>query len=330
MGSAAEGAIVGGAAAATGGIGLFFAGAAGNVANQAISKGSVDFGQALVSGVTTAVGGAGFKLGDSLLKKGGQIAGKFLGTAGKEAAAKAGGSVVQKGLKECFKTGFKCGVGATTYDIASQVASGKGLTDIDWKEVGASAAIGLGLGMAAKALSNSKVGQKVDETQVKIGEKLKSTGVKSLEKAGDKLVGDYHDSGSGNPGAGKATSGKATEGGAKTDVLANNRAQGKAFEQQEFPNFSRNNTNAEEQITIKTSSGTKTRVDAIGLGENGNVVINEFKSSSTAPLTPNQKIAFPELFSGGGTVVGKGKGIFTGGYQIPSGTEVKVIRPQTR
>ena len=157
------------------------------------------------------MGGAGFKLGDSLLKKGGQIAGKFLGTAGKEAAAKAGGSVVQKGLKECFKTGFKCGVGATTYDIASQVASGKGLTDIDWKEVGASAAIGLGLGMGAKALSNSKVGQKVDETQVKIGEKLKSTGVKSLEKAGDKLVGDYHDSGSGNPGAGKTSSNSETE-----------------------------------------------------------------------------------------------------------------------
>lgn len=30
----------------------------------------------------------------------------------------------------------------------------------------------------------------------------------------------------------------------------------------------------------------------------------------------------------GGTVVGKGKGIFTGGYQIPEGTEVKIIRPE--
>ncbi|WP_024833274.1 hypothetical protein [Ruminiclostridium josui] len=120
------------------------------------------------------------------------------------------------------------------------------------------------------------------------------------------------------------------KGGSKTDVLANNRAQGKAFEQQEFSNFNSNNTNAVEQITIKTSSGTKTRVDAIGLDANGNVVINEFKSSATAPLTPNQKIAFPELFSSGGTVVGKGKGIFTGGYQIPSGTEVKIVRPQIK
>ncbi len=123
---------------------------------------------------------------------------------------------------------------------------------------------------------------------------------------------------------------KGTEGGSQADVLAKNRSQGKVFEQQEFSNFSSNNTSAAEQITIKTSSGTKTRVDAIGLDANGNVVINEFKSSATAPLTPNQRIAFPELYSGGGTVVGKGKGIFTGGYQIPSGTEVKIIRPQIK
>ncbi len=86
-----------------------------------------------------------------------------------------------------------------------------------------------------------------------------------------------------------------TKGGSQADVLANNRAQGKAFEQQEFSNFNNNNTNAVEQVTIKTLSGTKSRVDALGLDVNGNVVINEFKSSTSAPLTPNQKIAFPEL-----------------------------------
>ena len=46
------------------------------------------------------------------------------------------------------------------------------------------------------------------------------------------------------------------------------------------------------------------------------------------PLTNNQKIAFPEIFESGATVVGKGKGIFTGGYQIPSGTKVTIIRPE--
>ena len=84
---------------------------------------------------------------------------------------------------------------------------------------------------------------------------------------------------------------------------------------------------AVEQITIKTPSGVKTRVDAIGLDTNGNVVIQEYKSSLTAPLTNNQARAFPEIFESGGVVVGKGKGIFTGGYQIPAGTEVTMARP---
>ena len=52
------------------------------------------------------------------------------------------------------------------------------------------------------------------------------------------------------------------------------------------------------------------------------------KSSITAPLTTNQKIAFPEIFESGGVVVGKGKGIFIGGYHIPAGTKVTIIRPQ--
>ena len=118
------------------------------------------------------------------------------------------------------------------------------------------------------------------------------------------------------------------ESGSKADVLAQNRANGRGFEQQEFAKFSSKNNNAVEQITVKTSSGVRTRVDAIGLDANGNVVINEFKSSLAAPLTNNQKIAFPEIFESGATVVGKGKGIFTGGYQIPSGTKVTIIRPE--
>ncbi len=34
---------------------------------------------------------------------------------------------------------------------------------------------------------------------------------------------------------------------------------------------------------------------------------------------------YPE--TGGGAVVGNGKGIFTGGYQIPAGTLINIIRP---
>lgn len=134
----------------------------------------------------------------------------------------------------------------------------------------------------------------------------------------------YKDSGVGN---GKDPW-RSYESGSKADVLAQNRVNGRAFEQQEFAKFSSQNSKAVEQITVKTPSGVRTRVDAIGLDTNGNVVINEYKSSLTAPLTDNQKIAFPEISESGATVVGKGKGIFTGGYQIPPGTKVTIIRPE--
>jgi hypothetical protein len=113
----------------------------------------------------------------------------------------------------------------------------------------------------------------------------------------------------------------------KKEQLAENRTAGRAFEQTQFAEFSATYSNAEQQVTIITKSGTKVRVDAIGLDESGNVVIKEYKSSATAPLTVNQEKAFPEIEQSGGVVVGKGKGIFSGGYEIPSGTVVDIIRP---
>ena len=86
--------------------------------------------------------------------------------------------------------------------------------------------------------------------------------------------------------------------------------------------------NVDESVTeYRDQSGSKADVLAQNRA-NGNVVINEYKSSLTAPLTSNQKIAFPEIFESGATVVGKGKGIFSGGYQIPPGTKVTIIRPE--
>lgn len=126
-------------------------------------------------------------------------------------------------------------------------------------------------------------------------------------------------------GASKGTGGVGTS--TKKTTLEQNRIRGREFEKKKFAEFSSKYDNAVEQVTIKTKSGVKTRVDAIGLDKKGRVVIQEFKSSQTAPLTKNQKIAFPEIFESGGTVVGKGKGVFTGGYNIPKGTRVRIIRP---
>jgi len=59
----------------------------------------------------------------------------------------------------------------------------------------------------------------------------------------------------------------------------------------------------------------------------GEVKLTEAKSSETAPLTKNQKLAFPEIERSGATVVGKGKPPFTGGTKIKP-TKVDVVRPK--
>mgnify|MGYP003304411993 CR=1 FL=1 len=55
------------------------------------------------------------------------------------------------------------------------------------------------------------------------------------------------------------------------------------------------------------------------------ILIQEYKASSTAPLTKNQKKAHPEIEKSGGIVVGKGKPPFIGGMEIPP-TKVKIVR----
>ena len=114
----------------------------------------------------------------------------------------------------------------------------------------------------------------------------------------------------------------------KAQILEKNRLQGRLCEQRHFAKFSQQYSHAEEQVTIKTDAGVRTRVDAIGIDSNENVVIHEVKSSLTAPLTKNQKIAFEEIEKNGGVVVGKGKGIFRRGYKIPAGTKIEIIRPE--
>jgi hypothetical protein len=59
----------------------------------------------------------------------------------------------------------------------------------------------------------------------------------------------------------------------------------------------------------------------------GQLHVFEFKSSATAPLTKNQKKGFPELEKEGAYVIGKGKGVYQNGYEIPP-TKVDIVRPK--
>ena len=115
----------------------------------------------------------------------------------------------------------------------------------------------------------------------------------------------------------------------KTDIVLKNREQGRAFEEQSIKELTKGTyIDVEAQISIRTNENTRIRADALAVnGLTGELEIFEFKSSETAPLTKNQSKGFPELYQGGGIVIGKGKGIFTRGYYIPKGTVVKIRRP---
>ena len=112
---------------------------------------------------------------------------------------------------------------------------------------------------------------------------------------------------------------------AKGGVQAN-KAAGEAFERQVMERVRETQTGVVQQVTVRTGSGTKTRLDLMGRDGGGNIVCTECKASATAPLTRNQSIAFPEIQRSGAVVVGKGKPGYPGGTEIPP-SSVNIVRP---
>ncbi|WDH55631.1 S-type pyocin domain-containing protein [Pseudomonas chlororaphis] len=109
--------------------------------------------------------------------------------------------------------------------------------------------------------------------------------------------------------------------------LEKNRKQGKAFEDAKYDELSQTQPELGREVTIKAKSGARTRLDMLGRDADGKLSCIECKSSDTAPLTKNQKVAFPEIQESGAIVVGKGKPGFPGGTEIPP-TKVEIIRPK--
>ena len=108
--------------------------------------------------------------------------------------------------------------------------------------------------------------------------------------------------------------------------LEKNKQKGKAFEEASYDEFSKTKPDAVREVTVKTDSGVRTRIDMMGRDADGKISCVECKSSETAPLTRNQKLGFPEIEKTGATVVGKGKPGFPGGTTIPP-TRVDILRP---
>lgn len=109
--------------------------------------------------------------------------------------------------------------------------------------------------------------------------------------------------------------------------LEKNKEQGKAFEDQKERELRANTPEVGREVTAKTKSGVRTRFDMLGRDAEGNIYCIECKSSETAPLTRNQKLAYPEIEESGAVVLGKGKPGFPGGTVIPP-TRVEIVRPK--
>ena len=121
---------------------------------------------------------------------------------------------------------------------------------------------------------------------------------------------------------------KAVQKVSKQEQVKANKAKGDAYEQEVLNNeIKPASQQTAQQITIKTDSGIKTKMDIMAKDSEGNVRCIECKSSTTAPLTKNQSKAFPEIEQSGGTIVGKGKPGFEGGTKIPP-TKIEIFRPK--
>jgi hypothetical protein len=109
--------------------------------------------------------------------------------------------------------------------------------------------------------------------------------------------------------------------------LAANKLAGEAFKNQVGDQLGTLGAKTADETTVQTIGGAKTRLDHLFRDPTTNAIrCIECKSSETAPLTPNQQVAFPEIESTGATIVGAGKPGFPGGTIIPP-TRVEVIRP---
>ncbi len=123
---------------------------------------------------------------------------------------------------------------------------------------------------------------------------------------------------------GKASK-KAPDPGAATGILAN-KASGDAFARKAIASLKETQSGVVQEVTVRTKSGVRTRLDALGRDASSAVRCSECKGSAAARLTTNQTKAFPEIEKSGAVVVGKGKPGFPGGTVIPP-TKVDIIRP---
>lgn len=127
--------------------------------------------------------------------------------------------------------------------------------------------------------------------------------------------------------AAQEASGAARAAASKAETLKANAASGGTWENKVASEAKETQVDVVRQLTVKTQDGVRTRLDVAGkIPATGQPKLTEAKASDSAPLTKNQRKAFPEIAKTGATVVGKGKPGWPGGTKIPP-TTVEIKRP---
>ena len=112
----------------------------------------------------------------------------------------------------------------------------------------------------------------------------------------------------------------------KVETLEKNKASSADFKATQTEEFNKIATNVEKRITIATNMDgeiKKVRVDAIGFDSNGKIRIQDYTASSN--ISSKRQAILDNISQNGGVIVGKGKGEFVGGVEIPKGTRIDVI-----
>ena len=113
----------------------------------------------------------------------------------------------------------------------------------------------------------------------------------------------------------------------KVNNLKQNQTVGKEFKIAQTENFKQVANHVENRITIATiidGQIKKVQVDAIGFDSNGKIRIQDYTASSN--ISSKRQAILDNIERNGGVIVGKGKGKFVGGVEIPKGTRIDVIK----
>ncbi|MDE6529977.1 MAG: hypothetical protein K2K96_04305 [Lachnospiraceae bacterium] len=103
-----------------------------------------------------------------------------------------------------------------------------------------------------------------------------------------------------------------------------NKAIGRSVEDLAWEQYSPQFQKAAKQVAMNVNTGSGTSktiiVDIVGQKADGSFVLLEVKSSRTASFTDNQKIAYPEIYNNGATIISPNAIRLFQTSSIPNGT----------